>query len=84
MHEEPLIPHFWESNNKEYEKLFGNIELKEGQMICLEPILTYKDRVGYPTQNGWTWKTRDGKKACIFESQILVKKDGCEALTKHI
>ena len=76
MHEDPMIPHVTLPG-------FGEEALKEGQMICLEPILTYKDKMGRPTENGWTWETRDGKKSAIFEKQILVKKDGYEILTTH-
>ncbi len=83
MHEDPFISHVTWPGNEKMEKL-GEYVLKEGQMICLEPILTYKDKLGFPSTNGWTWKTRDGKKACLFEHQIEVEKDGYKILTNHI
>ena len=76
MHEEPMIPHVtWPG--------LGEQELKVGDMFCLEPILTYKDKFGVPV-NDWVVKTTDGKKAAMFESQILVTDDGCQVLTTHI
>jgi methionyl aminopeptidase len=83
MHEEPFISHVtWPEESKMGKA--GEYILKEGQMICLEPILTYEDKFGFCSTDGWTWKTRDGKKSCIFEHQILVEKDGYKILTNHI
>lgn len=77
MHEDPLIPHVSLPG-------FGEDELKDGQMICLEPILTYKDKLGKPKENGWTWETTDGKRSAIFEEQILITKTSYEILTTHL
>ena len=92
MHEEPTIPHFyvppeqvkvgkhkWEQRERE------NIPvLREGQVICLEPMLTYKDAFGEPDMDGWTFRTRDGKKSAFFEHMVRVGVGGCEILTNHI
>lgn len=51
---------------KEYQKYMGT-ELKAGQIICLEPALTRGDRFGIPTDNGWTWKTRNKAKSCLLK-----------------
>lgn len=77
MHEEPRIPHCELPG-------FGDEILKEGQMICLEPMLTYKDPFGKSLPDGWCWVTGDGRKSAMFEHQLLVTKDGCEILTTHI
>mgnify|MGYP003393011759 CR=1 FL=1 len=64
---------------------YGHIKLEAGDVICLEPMLTFKDSMGKcddPT--GWAWKTRDGKSVAMFEHMILVKEDGYEILTDHI
>ena len=76
MHEKPAIPHVTWPN-------LGEEELQVGQMICLEPILTYKDTFGYPI-NDWEWKTTDGKKSCMFEHQIEVLENGARILTTHL
>lgn len=76
MHEAPLIPAFDDPKDDRV--------LEEGQMICLEPMITRKDRYGYIGDDGWTLRTRDGRKSAIMEMQVLVKKDGYEILTPHL
>ncbi len=89
MHQDPPIYHCRNPyyNNpemaKEYQK-YREVELKAGQIICLEPALTKGDRFGELTDNGWTWRTRSGQKSCLFEEMILVKDDGFEILTSHL
>ena len=89
MHEQPFIYHvpnpYRESEMVEkYQKLM-DVELKTGQVICLEPMLTYSDPWGWVDSNtGWTAKTRDGKNSAMFEEMILVKDDGFEILTTHL
>jgi methionyl aminopeptidase len=63
---------------------YGDEILEEGQMICLEPFLTYKDRLGQQAPDGWGYSTSDGRNSAFFEHQLLVTKDGCEILTAHI
>lgn len=63
----------------------GRKKLQAGDVICLEPMLTFKDTVGYCNDpSGWTWKTRDGKSVAMFEHMVLVKENGYEVLTDHI
>lgn len=62
----------------------NDVVLQEGWMVCLEPQITYKDRWGAITPNGWTTITRDNQRSAFFEHQLLITKDGCETLTKHI
>jgi methionyl aminopeptidase len=89
MHEEPWIYHAknWYYNYpkafQEYEK-YMDIVLKEGQRICLEPMLTFKDRYGIKAADGWTWITRDRKNSAMFEHMMQITKDGCQVLTTHI
>lgn len=56
----------------------------EGQMYCIEPHLSYKDEYGILGSDGWTVKTRDGRKASMFESMVKVTSTGVEILTTHI
>jgi methionyl aminopeptidase len=89
MHEEPAIYH---ARNPYYDRpelamqyqQYMEVELKAGQIICLEPALTRGDRFGVPSDNGWTWVTRNGAKSALFEHMVLVKDDGYEVLTTHI
>lgn len=82
MHEEPSIPHFT-SHHPEFIKRFSGVRLEAGQVICLEPILSFKDDGGQVDKDGWTVTTRDGKFSAMFEHMILVKEDGYEILTDH-
>lgn len=100
MHMEPTVPHFnvgSEQIKEEYktangkvkyrykQKDFDNIPtLYEGQVICIEPHLTYKDYIGYKANDGWTIKTRDKKKSAMFEHMVKVVAGGYEILTNHI
>lgn len=58
--------------------------LHEGQIICIEPVVTEsRDNLGYST-DGWAFKTNDGKPSAYFEHMVRVTKDGAEVLTTHI
>jgi methionyl aminopeptidase len=82
MHEGVSIPHYMVPLYIQ-EKLDEQL-LKEGQVICLEPHLTYKDTKGYVDSDGWTVKTLNGHRSAFFEHMIKVMRDGCEVLTTHI
>ncbi len=56
----------------------------EGQTVCIEPHLTYKDEFGILDSDGWTLRTRDKRKSAMFEHQVKVTSLGAEILTKHI
>lgn len=78
LHEEPHIPNFY---NAKYDDVF----LKEGDVICIEPMIT---RAGYSgvgiAEDGWTSYQVKGQPVVQFEHMVLVKKDGYELLTGHI
>ncbi len=76
MHEEPDVPNFG---------LPGiGPRLKEGMVICIEPMLTFGKRNVYLMDDGWTVKTADGKDAAHYEHTVLVTKDGYEILTPRL
>ena len=76
MHEDPEVPNFGEKNT--------GPRLKEGMVICIEPMLTFGQRYVYMEDDGWTVKTEDGKKAAHYEHTVLVTKDGYEILTPRL
>jgi len=76
MHEDPDIPNFGEANT-------GAV-LKEGMVICIEPMLTSGKRFVYMEDDDWTIKTDDGSDAAHFENTVLVTKDGYEILTEGL
>ena len=91
MHEEPSIPHFdigmeeIKEGKKYRYKEYDNVPtLYEGQIICIEPHLTYKDAFGFKDSDGWTFRTRDGRNSAFFENMIRVTSLGAEVLTSHI
>jgi methionyl aminopeptidase len=89
MHQEPYIYHarnpFYNDNQAaaDYQSHL-NKTLHTGQIVCLEPAVTKRDRYGEQCENKWTFRTRDGSKSALFEHMILVKEDGYEILTTHI
>ncbi len=82
MHMEPVIPMFdfgIPIHNTPPDPVFY-----EGQIVCIEPHLTYKDEFGILDSDGWTLRTRDKRKSAMFESMCKVTSLGAEILTKHI
>ena len=73
MHEEPQIPNFGPSGH-------GPV-LKEGMVLCIEPMLNLGARRIRTLADGWTVVTADGKPAAHFEHMIAISADGAEILT---
>ncbi len=74
VHEEPQIPNWGKSGT--------GPELVEGMVIAIEPMVTEGDYNLKLDRDGWTWRTKDGKRAAHFEHTILITKNGAEILTK--
>lgn len=76
MHEDPDVPN--------YGKASIGPKLKEGMVICIEPMLNLGSSDIYQLEDGWTIKTDDGKPAAHYEHTVLVTKDGYEILTPRL
>lgn len=76
MHEDPDVPNFGKPGT--------GPKLKEGMVICIEPMLTFGKRYVYVMDDEWTIKTDDGSDAAHYEHTILVTKDGYEILTPRL
>ena len=76
MHEDPEVPN--------YGKPGTGPRLKEGMVICIEPMLTFGERYIYMEDDGWTIKTDDGLPAAHYEHTVLVTEDGYEILTPRL
>ena len=76
MHEDPDVPNFGRPG-------CGPL-LKEGMVICIEPMLNLGTRRIYQLDDGWTIKTLDGESAAHYEHTVLVTKDGYEILTPRL
>ncbi|MDP3726590.1 MAG: type I methionyl aminopeptidase [bacterium] len=74
VHEEPYIPN--------YGKMGTGTELVEGMVLALEPIVNEGDSRIFLDKDGYTFKTKDGKRSAHFEDTILITKNGAEILTK--
>ncbi|MFA5926007.1 MAG: type I methionyl aminopeptidase [Parcubacteria group bacterium] len=75
VHESPQILNY-------YHKRLGNMELKEGMTLALEPMVNEGDYEIVLAEDGWTYKTADGKLNGHWEHTVAVTKNGCEILTK--
>lgn len=82
MHMAPPIPNFYISHPM-FLKQFVGRTFYEGQVVCIEPMITFRDTIGKLHQNGWSVLTRDGRYCAMFEHMVLVTKDGYKILTTH-
>jgi len=73
IHEEPQILNFG--------KRKSGPEIKEGMVLCLEPMVTVGDWKLKKTKDNCGYETKDGSLSCHFEHTIAVTKDGAKILT---
>ncbi len=76
MHEDPDVPN--------YGKKGVGPKLKEGMVICIEPMLNLGSADIYMLEDGWTIKTEDALPSAHYEHTILVTHDGYEILTPRL
>lgn len=76
MHEDPDVPN--------YGKKGVGPKLKEGMVICIEPMLNLGSADIYMLEDGWTIKTEDSLPSAHYEHTILVTHDGYEILTPRL
>lgn len=73
MHEEPQVPNFGEAGT--------GIELKEGLVVAIEPMINAGEHKVRVLSDGWTIVTDDGSPSAHFEHTVAVTSDGPEILT---
>ena len=73
MHEDPGVPNYGLRGR-------GPL-LKEGMVICIEPMITMGSRAVVFERDGWTVRTRDRKPAAHYEFAVAIRKDGPDVLT---
>lgn len=76
MHEDPEVPNFGKPG--------VGPRLKEGMVICIEPMLNAGSRNVALLDDDWTVVTLDGKPAAHYEHTVLVTQDGYEILTPRL
>lgn len=57
------------------------LKLREGMVICIEPMVTQGTHKVKILEDGWTVVTTDGKLAAHFEHTVAILKSGPEILT---
>ena len=59
----------------------GNVKIKEGMVLWLEPMVTVGDWHIKKSKDGFGWKTEDDSFSAHFEETLAVAKDGAKVLT---
>ncbi|HYF05073.1 MAG TPA: type I methionyl aminopeptidase [Patescibacteria group bacterium] len=73
VHEDPMVPN--------YGKAGTGLELYEGMVLAIEPMLCEKSHKVILDNDGWTIRTADGGLSAHFEHTIAIKKSGAAVLT---
>ena len=73
MHEDPGVPNYGARGR-------GPL-LKEGMVICIEPMINMGTKAVVFERDGWTVRTRDHKPAAHYEFAVAVRKSGPDVLT---
>lgn len=76
MHEDPQVPNFVSSDVSE-----GDVMMRPGLVLALEPMLTEGTCDVETLSNRWTVVTKDRKLAVHFEDTVVVTETGREVLT---
>jgi methionyl aminopeptidase len=74
LHEEPHVPNYGTKNE--------GIELKNGMVLALEPMVSLGDWHVKLAADDWTYATSDGSMSAHFEHSIAITEDGPRVLTK--
>lgn len=73
MHEDPQVLNFGKPGT--------GLELREGMVFTIEPMINLGTRQVSTEADGWTVVTNDGKLSAQFEHTVAVTKTGVEVLT---
>ncbi len=73
VHEEPYIHNYAQDGKSE--------KLKDGMVLALEPMLNEGTHEVVLDNDGYTYKTADGKRSAHFEHTIVITKKGADILT---
>jgi methionyl aminopeptidase len=75
LHEEPQVPN--------YGKRGSGMQLKEGMVIAIEPMINMGKRNVKQDDDGWTIVTTDGLPSAHFEHDVAIRKGKAEVLSTH-
>lgn len=74
VHEDPSVPNFG--------KRGSGVELKEGMVICIEPMVTLGDFKLKKSADGYGYSTKDNSLSAHFEHTVAITKNGARVLTE--
>jgi methionyl aminopeptidase len=75
LHEAPEVPNFGRRGN--------GIQLKEGMVIAIEPMINMGTRKVKVHSDGWTIQTADKKPSAHYEHTVVIRKGGADILSDH-
>lgn len=73
LHEKPDVPNYGRSGS--------GLRLKEGLVICIEPMVNLGSRTVVQEKDGWTIRTLDRKPSAHFEHAVAVTSGQAEVLS---
>ena len=75
LHEGPEVPNYGKRGN--------GLQLKEGMVIAIEPMINLGKRNVKQDDDGWTIVTTDGLPSAHFEHDVAIRKGKAEVLSTH-
>jgi methionyl aminopeptidase len=75
LHEEPQVPN--------YGKRGSGMQLKEGMVIAIEPMINMGKKTVKQLDDGWTIVTTDGLPSAHYEHDVAIRKGKAEVLSTH-
>jgi len=75
VHEDPKI--------LDYGQAGTGPEIKEGMVLCIEPMVTVGHWKLKKSADGFSYETLDGSLTCHFENTVAVTKNDCQVLTQY-
>ncbi|MBI2124136.1 MAG: type I methionyl aminopeptidase [Candidatus Wildermuthbacteria bacterium] len=75
LHEDPKVLNYGARNT--------GMALKEGMVICIEPMVTAGDWKLKRSKDGHGFETKDGSLSCHFEDTIAITSSGAQVLTQN-
>ena len=74
VHEDPYVPNYGTAGDGE--------PLVPGMVIAIEPIINEGTEKVFLDKDGYTYRTKDGRRSAHFEHTVVITEKGCEVLTK--
>lgn len=73
LHEEPAVPNFGARRTGK--------KLKDGMVICIEPMINAGTYKVFSDADGWTIRTADNKPAAHYEHTVVVRRNQAEVIS---